>query len=66
MFWAMQVGRKIRFGLKFDTRDHLIGIDLLTDRSQDAERIFTILIGIPFFSIKLSVRTQPLGLRGEV
>lgn len=60
------VGRRFILGVKFDTRDHLIGIDLLTDRSEDAERVFTLLIGVPFLGLKLSVRTHPPGLRGVV
>lgn len=60
----IQIGQRVRFGVRLDARDHLIGIDLMTDRSEDSERIFTLLIGIPFVSFKLSVRTHPCGLRG--
>ena len=64
MVRQLQVGSRVRFGVKFDTRDHLVGVDLLTDRTEDRERVFTLLVGVPFLSVKLSVRTHPLGLRG--
>lgn len=59
---AYQIGKNFVVGVKFDTRSHLVGFDLLVGRGEDNDRgrLFTLLVGVPFFALKLSVRTAPI------
>lgn len=43
-------------GVRFDTRDHLVGLELLTSRGEG--RVFTLLIGASLLSLKLSLRER--------
>lgn len=65
MLVQRQYGDVVRFGFRFSTREHLIGFDVMFATDDDPERIVTVLFGVPFLSFKLSLRTHPLGLRGE-
>jgi len=64
MNWQTSVKRRVRFGVRVSWREHLLGVDLMFATKDDPERLFTLLVGVPFVAFKLTARTHPLGLRG--
>jgi hypothetical protein len=49
---AVGTGRRVSLAVRFAARDHLVGCDLRLDH---ADR-YALLVGIPFVSLKLTVR----------